>query len=110
MSKVTIKEIAKKLNISTATVSRAINKQTQHLVKTPTLEKILSYTQENKYFPNSTARKLATGKSNTIVAFFKPQPFSAFFDDYYSKFIAGLIDGIASTKYNVNLSLIKDEK
>ena len=109
MIKITIKEIAKDLNISIATVSRALNPETEHLVKTATRQKIFDYAAKKNFTPNSTARKLATGKSNTIVAFFKPQPYSAFFDDYYSKFIAGLVDSVSNTNYKINISLIKDE-
>ncbi|MDD4202659.1 MAG: LacI family DNA-binding transcriptional regulator [Candidatus Omnitrophica bacterium] len=104
-----IKQIAKKLKVSTATVSRALTPETQKLVNPKTLQKILNFTELYNYTPNQAARKLVTGKSNNIVAFFKPQPYSAFFDDYYSKFIAGLINAISPTSFNITISLIKDD-
>lgn len=110
MEKVTIKEIAKKLDLSIATVSRAINPQTQHLVKKSTRNRILSVIESERFTPSSAAKSLATGKSYNIVIFFRPEVSSVFFDDYYSKMMAGAMNGVAGTSYNLILSVIKEEE
>ncbi len=60
----TIKDIAKSLNVSEATVSLALNNNP--LVNVKTKERVLQAAQELKYFPNMMAKGLATNKSNTI--------------------------------------------
>jgi DNA-binding LacI/PurR family transcriptional regulator len=110
MEKVTIKEIAKKLNLSVASVSRAINPQTQHLVTPSTRKRILELVKNEQYVPNIAAKRLVTGKSRNIVFFFRPQVSSLFFDDYYSKMIAGAMSAVDKSAYNLNLSVMKEER
>lgn len=110
MEKITIKEIAGKLNISIATVSRAVNPQTQHLVKESTRDRVLALIKSEHYMPSIAAKSLATGRSYNIAVFFRPEVASVFFDDYYSKMMAGAMDAISSTSYNLIMSPIKEEK
>ncbi len=60
----TIKDIAKYLNISYATVSRALNDR--YGVNEETRKKVLEAAQELHYFPNAAARELVSKKKNTI--------------------------------------------
>ncbi len=110
MEKVTIKEIAKKLDLSIATVSRAINPGTQHLVKSATRDKVLSLIKSERFVPSVAAKSLATGRSYNIVLFFRPEISSVFFDDYYSKMMTGAMDAAANTPYNIILSIVKEEE
>tara|TARA_Y100000588_G_scaffold66326_2_gene66704 strand:- start:2288 stop:3319 length:1032 start_codon:yes stop_codon:yes gene_type:complete len=61
---ITIKEVAEYANVSQATVSRVINQQST--VKEKNLIKVLNAIKELGYTPNSTAKALATKKSNSI--------------------------------------------
>lgn len=106
----TIVEIAKELGLSIATVSRAVNPSTRSSVKEETLRKVLDFVEKVDYVPNQPARRLVTGKSNNIVIFFRPEFKSVFYNDYYSKMIAGAMSAIESTSYNLLISLIKDTK
>ncbi|KJD31447.1 LacI family transcriptional regulator [Tamlana nanhaiensis] len=63
-SKVTIYDIAEKLKISTATVSRALNNSSK--LKQSTLELIQRTADEMGYQRNIFAKALKSGKSNTI--------------------------------------------
>jgi DNA-binding LacI/PurR family transcriptional regulator len=110
MAKVTIREIASKLGISVATVSRAINPDTLHLVNESTRRRVARLVKSERYVPDTAAKRLVTGKSRNIVIFFRPQVASLFFDDYYSKMIAGAMAGVERTQYNLNLSIIKEER
>ncbi|HPM42314.1 MAG TPA: LacI family DNA-binding transcriptional regulator [Candidatus Omnitrophota bacterium] len=110
MEKITIKHIANKLGLSIATVSRAVNPQTQHLVKQNTRDKVLTLIESEHYIPSPAAKALATGRSYNIVVFFRPEASSVFFDDYYSKMIAGSMNAVSGTDYNLVMSVIKDEE
>jgi Transcriptional regulators len=63
-SKVTIKDIAKALGVSVATVSRALNGS--HEIHSLTKEKVLSKAKELRYKPNIQARNLIKRRNNMI--------------------------------------------
>jgi len=63
--KITIKDIAKKANVSTATVSKILNNKDERISK-GTRERVLIIAKENNYIPNLMARSLVTRKTNTI--------------------------------------------
>ncbi|SUJ17832.1 Glucose-resistance amylase regulator [Sphingobacterium spiritivorum] len=64
MSSITIKEIAKALNVSISTVSKALNDS--HEIGEKTKKRVLEYAEAHHYKPNLLAQNLKTGKSNTI--------------------------------------------
>lgn len=64
MRDLTIVEIAKKLNVSTATVSRALNESSK--VKESTRKRILDFTQNMGYSINGIASNLRSNKSKII--------------------------------------------
>ncbi len=61
---ITLQDIAKALNISASTVSRALTDSYQIGAKTK--EKVLAYAKEHHYIPNRMARGLKEGKSRSI--------------------------------------------
>ncbi len=61
----TIKDIAKKLNISVSTVSYALNGGPRSVPETTRLQ-VLAAAKELNYRPNRIARSMVTGKSDTI--------------------------------------------
>lgn len=61
---VTLKDIAKKANVSTATVSYVLNNSGQ--VSNETRKKVLSIVEELNYMGNKIAKSLRTNKTNTI--------------------------------------------
>ncbi|WP_297428409.1 LacI family DNA-binding transcriptional regulator [Clostridium sp.] len=62
--KITIVDVAKKANVSVATVSRVMNGN--YPVKEETRKKVLEVIEELKYIPNMQARELTQQKSATI--------------------------------------------
>ena len=64
MKHVTIKDIAKELNISVATISRALNNK--YDIRKDTKELILKKAKEMGYTPNSIAKRLIQKRSYTI--------------------------------------------
>lgn len=60
----TITDVARRVNVTTITVSRAFNKP--HLVKPDTLERILAAARELNYVPNAFARSLKRSESMIV--------------------------------------------
>src|SRR5688572_26968161 len=90
----TIKEIAKRLNISVSTVSRALHNHPSIGLRTKTLVQELA--KELKYEPNQTAIFFKQGKT-FIIGVILPQLSESFF----SSAISGIEDFANTKKYNV---------
>ena len=63
--KITIKEIAKIAGVSTATVSKILNKKDKSISE-PTRQRVLDIVKEHNYIPNTIARSLVTRQTKTI--------------------------------------------
>lgn len=66
-SKLSIKEIAKELNLSITTISFVINNKAKNRISDEVIAKVEAYIEKVGYKPNSSAQSLRTGKTNTIV-------------------------------------------
>lgn len=88
MTNVTIKDIAKALNLSTSTVSRAL--RDSYEISAETKQKILDYAQSVNYSPNPIALSLRENKSHSICVIV-PQIANPFFSE--------VINGIDDTAY-----------
>jgi len=66
MAGVTIKDIAKRSNLSHTTVSRVLNKRADTFISDATRTKILDLAREMGYQPNGYARALVTGRTDMI--------------------------------------------
>lgn len=62
----TIRDIARRLNLSHSTVSRALNSLNDPLISAATVKRVQDAARDMSYRPNLSARALATGRSNTI--------------------------------------------
>lgn len=62
----TLKDIAKKIGVHPATVSRALNPKTSHLVNPATVIKVRKAAASLNYVPNPMAAGLRTSRSHTI--------------------------------------------
>jgi LacI family transcriptional regulator len=62
----TLKDIATKLGIHPATVSRALNPRTSHLVNATTVARVRKAAESLNYVPNPMASGLRTSRSHTI--------------------------------------------
>lgn len=98
---VTIYDIAKKLGISTATVSRALNGHDD--VKKSTKEKIVKIADEMGYLPNSSARSLTTKKSWNIGILFSDDMNSGLKHIFFANVINEIIETAAERGYDVSI-------
>jgi DNA-binding LacI/PurR family transcriptional regulator len=90
----TIKDIARALNISIATVSRALQGSTN--IKPETKEKVLQLARELNYSPNPIALSLRDSKTKTI-GIIVPE----IANNFFSKTIAGIEDAAYARGYHV---------
>ena len=103
--KVTIKELAKHLDLSIATVSRALDGFPD--ISDKTRARVLAAALEMGYAPDRAARQLRRGRTDTIgfilptVAARLPQPF-------FNELIAGLADGASRRQLDLLISACAD--
>lgn len=94
MKHVTIKDVAKRLNVSISSVSRAFNDK--YDIKKETKELILKTAEEMGYFPNPIAKKLSQNKTFNI-GVVVPE----FINEYYSEIIIGIQEVFMGHGYQV---------
>lgn len=94
-TKITIVDVAKKLNVSTSTVSRALNDH--HSISKKTKQKVRKAAEELNYSPNNVAASLRSGKVNSI---------GVIIPKINSSFMSNCIFGIESVTYPAGFNLI----
>lgn len=104
-----LEDIAKELNLSTATVSRALSKNTEHLVKKETRDKILDYVKKTGFKPNIKARGLASGKLTNLFFILSQNEASIFYDQYFFNVMQGIHSVIMETEYSLVILPVKNE-
>lgn len=95
MKHITIKDIAKHLSISVATVSRALSGDKN--IRTETRDKVLETAEKLGYMRNPVAINLQSGKTNTI---------GVIVPEMDTPFFAQIIDGIQNVLYAKGLKVI----
>jgi DNA-binding LacI/PurR family transcriptional regulator len=106
MSHLTIYEIAKKANVSIATISRAINPETRTKVKPETLETIDALVRKCGYTPNLAAKSLSKTRFQTVGVLF-PQHAGIFLENYYVQVLAGISDALIDTAFHLRMVMLK---
>jgi LacI family transcriptional regulator len=94
MKNITIKDVAKRLNVSISSVSRAFNNT--YDIKKETRDRILKTAKEMGYYPNPIAQKLTQNKTFNI-GVVVPE----FINEYYSEVIRGIQDVLTLLGYQV---------
>jgi LacI family transcriptional regulator len=103
-----IEEIAKALNVSSASVSRALNDRPG--VSAALRENILAKAQELNYTPSIAARGLATQQSFGIGFFVREKPdLPTHTDPFYGEILHGVEQTIAQTNYHVTIATLTTE-
>jgi LacI family transcriptional regulator len=98
---VSIREVARRLNLSITTVSRALDGYSD--VAQETRQRVIQAAQEMGYVPNRAARQLRKQRAETI-GYIQPTTVPRFSDPFYSDFIAGLGDEVARNNYDLLIS------
>lgn len=95
MGHVTIKDIAKRLLLSNATVSRALTGESN--ISPDTREKVLATAREMGYRANPVARNLQSMRSNTV---------GVIVPEMVTPFYPRIVDGIQKILYDRNLKVV----
>ena len=92
----TIKDVAKKTGVSTATVSRALNNK--YGVKPETRDKVLAVARDAGYTPNAVARGLVKSQTQSIGLIIPDIS-----NPFYPEIVKGVEDGAEQNGYNIFL-------
>jgi LacI family transcriptional regulator len=98
---VTIREVAKRLNLSITTVSRALDGYPD--VSESTRDRVVQTAEEMGYVPDWIARQLRRHKSETV-GYILPTTSPRFNDPFFSTFLAGLGNETAHFNYDLLVS------
>lgn len=101
----TLKQLAEALDLSIATVSRALGGYEDIALKTR--ERVAAKARDIGYVPNSAGRMLVSGRSGfvgLVVSASNP----AFFDNYIGQFVLGLGEGLAAEGCDLFMSIASD--
>lgn len=104
--KVTIRDIAKKLNLSIGAISRALDGYPD--ISEETRQRVVQAAQEMGYVPNQAARHLRRQKADAI-GYILPADSARFADPFFSEFIAGLGDEAAAHQLDLVISTASPE-
>lgn len=88
----TLRDLARELGLSPATVSRALNGFPE--VGEKTRARVVAVAEKRNYKPHSLARRLATGKSGMVGIIFRASR-NLLVDPHFVDFLAGLATGLA---------------
>ncbi len=102
--KLTIDDIAKELNISKTTVSRAISGKGR--IGQKTVDKVMEYIKQNDYHPNALAKGLAQSRTFNI-GFVMPSDYNNF--PFFHKCMWGISTVASGQDYDVIISMVKDD-
>lgn len=98
---VTLKDIAKALNLSISTISKSLNDSYE--ISTDTKQKVLEYAQKHHYSPNRLAKGLKEGKSRSI---------GVVVCSLDNNFVAQMLDGIdrVSTEKSYQIIIMQSKE
>ncbi len=100
-----IEQIAKELNVSNASVSRALNDRPG--VSDALRQRILQRASELKYTPSITARGLVKSQTFGIGFFVREKPgISMHSDPFYGEILHGVEQALATTDYHVTVATL----
>jgi LacI family transcriptional regulator len=98
---VTIRDVAKRLNLSITTVSRALDGYPD--VSEVTRQRVVLAAHELGYLPNRAARQLMRKCTDTI-GYILPSSASRFFDPFFAEYISAVADEAAQSNYDMLVS------
>lgn len=101
----TIDDIARELNISKTTVSRAISGKGR--IGTKTREKVLKYINENNYRPNALAKGLAQSRTFNI-SFVMPEDYNLTELSFFQNCMWGISSRASELDYDVIISMVTE--
>jgi DNA-binding LacI/PurR family transcriptional regulator len=102
---VRLKDIARKLNISVSTVSRALGKDTCEMVAPELRKKILELAEQANYVPDPAAQLMRKPKVHLITVLL-PRETGTFMSEYYGVVLSGIISAARDRGTETRIALI----
>ena len=104
----TVTEIAKRLNVSPASVSRALNGQPG--ISDRTRSRILAEVERVNFVPNGAARSLASTRAENVgfAVYHQPAPFAS--DPFYTRIMLGVEQEVRKRNFHLLLTTLEDEQ
>jgi DNA-binding LacI/PurR family transcriptional regulator len=104
---VTIKDVAKLSGVSIKTVSRVVNNLAE--VSPETRQKVQQAILELGYQPNTTARNLVAGKTNTVGVIIPHSADYIFTHPFFTQVLQGIAEVLSANNFNLLLHLAQNE-
>lgn len=105
---VTIKDVARKAGVSTATVSKVINKVPS--ISEATVERINSIMKEMNYHPNLRAQNFARKSTRNILFITKLERNTAFINPHMFEIMSGLQYSLNHKNYTLSILSVNDDE
>ena len=99
---ITIRDVAKQLNLSITTVSRALDGYKD--VSEETRQRVIQVAKEMGYTPSRSARQLRRQRTDTL-GYIMPTSQPRYTDPFFSEFIAGLGDEAGAQNFDLLITL-----
>lgn len=106
MAHLTIYDLAEKLDVSIATISRAMNPETRSKVAPETLKRVDEAAHRYGYTPNIAAKNLSRTAFKSIGTLFPHHP-GIFLESYYSNILCGVADALLDSEYHLKTVMLK---
>lgn len=104
----TIRELAERLGVSVATVSRALNDKPG--VSSEIRQKVLAVAKELNYYPNRAAQNLSTAQTRNILFFIHRRQSFLSADPFYPYIMQGMEEILTNEGYGVTLVTVTDDQ
>jgi len=101
MKRTTLKDLARSLELTEGTVSRALNGYSD--ISLRTVERVQAAAQQLGYKPNQNARRLATGVAEAV-AYVIPQNHSSLAEPFVSQLLQGLDESVSARGWDLLVS------
>ncbi len=106
----TVLDVANKAGVSPTTVSFVLNKVDRMRIPDQTRQRVLQAAEELNYHPNSSAQKMARGKTNVIGLVIRQNPEKAYADLFLPQVMQGINSVTRRAGYNILLIPLPPEE
>ena len=104
VSSISIKELATLTGLSTATVSRALRPETQHLVRANRREKVLEVAAQMGYVPHPGSRSLR--HLPELINVLLPPLTNIFSSEYYGGLLSGVLEACVNRRLELRIAVV----
>lgn len=105
---ITVKDVAKKAEVSPSTVSRVLSNSSK--ISDTTKIKVMKVMKEMGYYPNAMARSLASNITGNIGLILPKRREDSFLNPFFPEVIRGILNSAEKFSYDVLITSVKDEE